>query len=56
MTRGASGVHRAKHQSFELYRRNLYEPEVITFDELLAQAEWHVAVAEQEDLANPPEW
>ena len=51
--RGTSGVHRAKHQSFELYRRNLYEPEVITFDELLARAEWHVAVAEQEDLSSP---
>ncbi len=47
--RGASGVHRLKHQSFELYRRNLYEPEIITFDELLARAEWHVAVAEQGD-------
>jgi hypothetical protein len=46
--RGASGVHRSKRQSFELYRRNLYEPEVITFDELLARAEWHVALAEQE--------
>jgi hypothetical protein len=43
------GVHRAKHRSFELYRRNLYEPEVITFDELLARAEWHVAVAERDD-------
>ncbi len=37
------------HRSFELYRRNLYEPEVITFDELLARAEWHVEVAERED-------
>lgn len=43
------GVHPAKYQSFELYRRNLYEPEVITFDELLARAEWHVAMAERED-------
>jgi len=43
------GVHRAKQRSFELYRRNLYEPEVITFDELLARAEWHVAVAERDD-------
>jgi antiviral defense system Shedu protein SduA len=41
--RGSSGVHRAKYESFELYRRNLYEPEIITFDELLARAEWHVA-------------
>ena len=40
--RGQGGVHRAKYESFELYRRNLYEPEVITFDELLARAEWHV--------------
>ncbi|WP_218595196.1 Shedu immune nuclease family protein [Pseudonocardia oceani] len=42
------GVHRAKHRSFELYRRNLYEPEIITFDELLARAEWSVDLAEQE--------
>lgn len=44
---GASGgVHPAKHRSFELYRRNLYEPEVLTFDELLARAEWHLSLAE----------
>jgi Domain of unknown function (DUF4263) len=53
--RGASGVHRPKHQSFELYRRNLYEPEIITFDELLARAEWHVAVAEQEEGGETPD-
>lgn len=46
--RGPSGVHRAKYESFELYRRNLYEPEVITFDELLARAEWHVEVLDEE--------
>jgi hypothetical protein len=40
------GVHRARFSSFELYRRNLYEPEILTFDELLARAEWHVAIAE----------
>jgi hypothetical protein len=34
--------------SFELYRRNLYEPEILTFDELLARAEWHVALAEEQ--------
>lgn len=44
--RGLSGVHRAKYRSFELYRRNLYEPDVITFDELLARAEWHVQAVE----------
>jgi hypothetical protein len=38
----AGGVHRAKYRSFELYRRNLHEPEIITFDELLARAEWYV--------------
>ena len=31
--RGASGVHTDKYRSFELYRRNLYEPEIVTFDE-----------------------
>lgn len=45
--RGSSGVHRAKYESFELYRRNLYEPEIITFDELLARAEWHVATLDE---------
>jgi Domain of unknown function (DUF4263) len=43
--RGQAGVNPAKFRSFELYRRNLYEPEVITFDELLARAEWHVQLA-----------
>ena len=41
------GVFRSKYESFELYRRNLYEPEIITFDELLARAEGHVALAEE---------
>lgn len=34
-------------RSFELFRRNLHEPEVITFDELVARAEWHLAEAER---------
>jgi hypothetical protein len=46
--RGASGVHAAKFRSFELYRRNLSEPEIVTFDELLARAEWHVTLAERD--------
>jgi hypothetical protein len=46
--RGPGGIHQARHQSFELYRRNLYEPEILTFDELLARAEWHVALAADE--------
>lgn len=37
-----------KVHSFELFRRNLHEPEVITFDELLARAEWHVKLAEEQ--------
>jgi hypothetical protein len=44
----AGGVHRGKLRSFELYRRNLYEPEILTYDELLARAEWHVELAESE--------
>ncbi|WP_194505985.1 Shedu anti-phage system protein SduA domain-containing protein [Couchioplanes azureus] len=35
-------MHQPKHQCFELYRRNVYEPEIVTFDELLARARWHV--------------
>jgi hypothetical protein len=27
------GVHMQKLRSFELYRQNLYEPEIVTFDE-----------------------
>jgi hypothetical protein len=45
--RGDRGVHQAKYESFELYRRNLYEPEIITFDELLARAEWHVEILDE---------
>lgn len=37
-----------KVHSFELFRRNLHEPEVITFDELIARAEWHVKLAEEQ--------
>lgn len=47
--RGPSGVHTAKYRSFELYRRNLYEPEIVTFDELLARAEWHISLAERDN-------
>ncbi|MFE3541448.1 Shedu immune nuclease family protein [Nocardia sp. NPDC059177] len=40
---GASGGHhQAQIRSFELYRRELAGPEVVTFDELLARAEWMV--------------
>lgn len=41
-----------KVRSFELFRRNLVEPEVLTFDELLARAEWHVEQAEHEAMVS----
>jgi hypothetical protein len=41
------GDHVDKVRSFQLYRRQLAEPEIITFDELLARAEWSVSLAEQ---------
>lgn len=37
-----------KVHSFELFRRNVVQPEIITFDELLARAEWHVKLAEEQ--------
>lgn len=37
-----------KVHSFELFRRNLAHPEIITFDELLARSEWHVKLAEEQ--------
>jgi Domain of unknown function (DUF4263) len=46
-----------KVRSFELFRRNLHEPEVITFDELVARAEWHIEAAVQgsaRDEMGPP--
>lgn len=45
--RGPGGVHKEKYESFELYRRNLYEPEIVTFDELLARAEWQCTLLER---------
>ncbi|MFB8274245.1 Shedu immune nuclease family protein [Nocardia colli] len=43
--RGKGGDHEDKIRSFELYRRQLVEPEILTFDELLARAEWLVTSA-----------
>jgi hypothetical protein len=48
--KGDGGVNRAKHRSFEIYRRNLVEPEVVTFDELLARAEWHISHSGSSEL------
>lgn len=43
LTGPSGGPIPGKVRSFELFRRNLHAPEVITFDELVARAEWHVA-------------
>lgn len=42
------GDHVDKVRSFELFRRQLVEPDVVTFDELLARAEWVVELAAEE--------
>lgn len=47
LTGDAGGAMRDRFRSFELFRRNLQDPEVVTFDEVLARAEWHVAEAER---------
>lgn len=36
------GVHEAKFRSFEMFRRNLVTPELLTFDSLLERARWIV--------------
>ena len=36
---GEGGINEAQYRSFELYRRNLNLPEIITFDELLQRAQ-----------------
>jgi hypothetical protein len=38
------GPHQEKIRSFELFRRSITDPEIVTFDELLARAEWVVDV------------
>lgn len=43
-----------KVHSFELFRRNLQHPEVVTFDELLARAEWHIELAEEQAEGRGP--
>ncbi|MGD7003838.1 Shedu immune nuclease family protein [Corynebacterium halotolerans] len=44
-----------KVHSFELFRRNLHEPEILTFDELVARAEWHVKLAEKQTARDDDE-
>ena len=43
-----------KVRSFELFRRNLHQPEVITFDELVARAEWHIEAAAHGSASDEP--
>ena len=45
LTGSIGGAISDKVRSFELFRRSLHDPEVITFDELVARAEWHVEAA-----------
>ena len=40
--------HANKRATFELYRRNLLNPEIITYDELLARAKYTVALEDDE--------
>lgn len=41
------GPHPERIRSFELFRRNVVSPEIVTFDELLARAEWVVGNGEE---------
>lgn len=43
---GEHGINQAQLRSFELYRRNLHQPEVITFDELYERAR-HIVIASE---------
>lgn len=47
LTGVAGGDHQDKVRSFELFRRQLHEPEILTFDEVLARAEWALDLAER---------
>lgn len=44
---GEHGANNAKFRSFELFRRNVTSPEIITFDELLERAQFIVEHAEK---------
>lgn len=55
LTGDSGGAIPDKVRSFELFRRNLHEPEVITFDELVARAEWHVEAAAHDSAQGQPE-
>lgn len=44
------GINEDKYSSFELFRRNLVDPEIITFDELFERAKFIVASGEKPDV------
>lgn len=50
------GINEAKFRSFELFRRNTWRPEIITFDELLQRARFIIdhTAAEQTNQDNQP--
>jgi hypothetical protein len=43
---GSMGVRKDRYRSFELFRRNILRPEIVTFDELYERAKFIVEVAE----------
>lgn len=43
---GEKGVHKDRYRSFELFRRNIAKPEIVTFDELYERAKFIVDLAE----------
>jgi Domain of unknown function (DUF4263) len=45
----AGGDHKDKIRSFELFRNQLQEPDILTFDEVLARAEWALDLAEADE-------
>lgn len=44
-----NGINESKYSSFELFRRNIVNPEIITFDELYERAKYIVQRGERED-------
>ncbi|MEV5648718.1 Shedu immune nuclease family protein [Nocardia sp. NPDC052254] len=46
----AGGYHETKFRSFELFRREMIQPEILTFDEVLARAEWAVETTQRDAI------
>jgi hypothetical protein len=46
--KGEHGINEEKYSSFELFRRNIQSPEIITFDELYERAKYIVISAQQQ--------